>query len=76
MLSVEIPSGYAFEQFDGLRMIRSGIVPELKEVDTTQHGQTIWYLDHVPKHVRCFEHTVNLVKNYYIFLIYYNLFKV
>ena len=40
MLSVEIPSGYAFEQFDGLRMIRSGIVPELKEVDTTQHGQT------------------------------------
>ena len=58
MLSIEIPSGYAFEQFDGLRMIRTGIVPELKEVDTTPLGQTIWYLDHVPNDVRCFEHTV------------------
>ena len=60
MLAVEIPSGYAYEQFDGLKLIRTGVVPELKEVDTTQQGQTIWYFNHVPKDVRCFEHTVSI----------------
>ena len=66
MLSVEMPTGYAYEQFDGLKLIRTGIVPELKEVDTTQHGHTIWYLDHIPKDIRCFEHTVrnNAKKNF------------
>ena len=58
MLAVEIPSGYAFEQFEGQRVIRTGQVPELKEVDTTRPGQTIWYLNHVPKDIRCFDHTV------------------
>ena len=58
MLSIEIPTGYAYEQFDGLKLIRTGIVPELKEVDATQNGQTIWYFNHIPKEVRCFEHTV------------------
>ena len=58
MLSIEIPSGYCLEQFEGRRIIRTGVVPELKEVDTTRPGQTIWYLDHVPSNARCFEHTV------------------
>ena len=62
MLSVEIPTGYAYEQFDGLKLIRTGIVPELKEVDATQNGQTIWYFNHIPKDVRCFEHTVRIKK--------------
>ena len=62
MLSVEIPTGYAYEQFDGLKLIRTGIVPELKEVDATQNGQTIWYFNHIPKDVRCFEHTVSMVE--------------
>ena len=58
LLAVEIPSGYAFEQFEGKRIIGTGEVPELKEVDTSRPGQTIWYLDHVPRAIRCFEHTV------------------
>ena len=62
MLSVEIPSGYCLEQFEGMRIIRTGHVPELKEVDTTRPGQTIWYLDHVPTNIRCFEHTVSLIQ--------------
>ena len=41
-----------------MRIIRTGQVPELREVDTTRPGQTIWYLDHVPTNTRCFEHTV------------------
>ena len=64
MLAVEIPSGYAFEQFEGIRVIRTGKVPELKEVDTTRPGQTIWYLNHVPKVVRCFDHTVRYVLSF------------
>ena len=67
MLSVEIPTGYAYEQFDGLKLIRTGIVPELKEVDATQNGQTIWYFNHIPKDVRCFEHTVKIVEISFIF---------
>merc|ERR1712141_18857 len=58
LLAVEIPSGYAFEQFEGKRIIGTGQVPELKEVDTSRPGQTIWYLDHVPRAIRCFDHTV------------------
>ena len=65
MLAVEIPSGYAYEQFEGMRVIRTGKVPELKEVDTTRPGQTIWYLNHVPKNVRCFDHTVR-----YLFILF------
>ena len=73
MLSVEIPTGYAYEQFDGLKLIRTGIVPELKEVDATQNGQTIWYFNHIPKDVRCFEHTVKIVETSFLTsLIYRN----
>ena len=70
MLSVEMPTGYAYEQFDGLKLIRTGIVPELKEVDTTQHGHTIWYLDHIPKDIRCFEHTVRSIAIKILFFAY------
>jgi hypothetical protein len=69
MLAVEIPSGYAFEQFEGIRVIRTGKVPELKEVDTTRPGQTIWYLNHVPKVVRCFDHTVRYV--FVLFVVFH-----
>ena len=72
MLSVEMPSGYAFEQFEGLRIIRDGPVPELKEVDTTRPGQTIWYLDHVSKDIRCFEHTVRHLFVYLEFVHFYS----
>ena len=60
MLSVEIPSGYYLEQFEGLRIVRGGQVPELRDVDVTRPGQTLWYLDHVPVNTRCFEHTVRM----------------
>merc|ERR1719336_3532280 len=41
---------------DGI--VRSGIVPEMRDADVLKSGKTIWYFDHIPNVTRCFEHTV------------------
>ena len=58
MLVVDIPSGYILEQYEANKLVRSRVVPEMRDVDTTQWGKTIWYFDRVPNETRCFEHTV------------------
>eukprot|EP00095_Tigriopus_kingsejongensis_P006650 maker-scaffold363_size195477-snap-gene-0.39 protein:Tk06650 transcript:maker-scaffold363_size195477-snap-gene-0.39-mRNA-1 annotation:"hypothetical protein DAPPUDRAFT_320142" len=58
MLVVDIPSGYVMEQPAANSIVKSGIVPEMKDADVTKPGKTIWYFDRVPNQTRCFEHTV------------------
>ena len=58
MLVIDIPSGYNILEPDAKKIIRSGIVPEMRDVDVTKSGKTIWYFDYIPQKVRCFEHTV------------------
>ena len=58
MLVVDIPSGYIMLQPDANKLVRSGVVPELKDADVSKPGKTIWYFDNVPAYTQCFEHTV------------------
>ena len=58
MLVVDIPTGYLMEQPTADRIVRSGVVPEMRDADVLKPGKTIWYFDHIPNVTRCFEHTV------------------
>ena len=58
MLVVDIPSGYIMLQPDGNKVVRSGVIPQLRDSDVTKPGKTIWYFDHVPSYTQCFDHTV------------------
>jgi len=58
MLVLDIPTGYIMMQPDANRIVRSGIIPQLKETDVTKAGKTIWYMDYVPSYTQCFSHKV------------------
>ena len=58
MLVVDIPSGYIMLQPDGNKVVRSGVIPQMRDSDVTKPGKTIWYFDHVPSYTQCFDHTV------------------
>ena len=60
MLVVDIPTGYLMEQPTADGIVRSGIVPEMRDADVLKSGKTIWYFDHIPNVTRCFEHTVSM----------------
>ena len=60
MLVVDIPTGYLMEQPTADRIVRSGVVPEMRDADVLKSGKTIWYFDHIPNVTRCFDHTVSL----------------
>ena len=47
MLVVDIPSGYILLQPDANRIVRSRVVPEMRDADSTKPGKTIWYFDRV-----------------------------
>ena len=60
LLVVDIPSGYLLKQYEADSIVRSRVVPEMKDADTTSEPRkTIWYFDRVPNETRCFEHTVS-----------------
>lgn len=59
MLVVDTPSGYVMEQPLANAIVKSGVVPEMKDSDVTKVGKTIWYFNKVPNETRCFEHTVS-----------------
>ena len=58
MLVVDIPSGYIMLQPDANKVVRSGVIPEMKDADVTKPGKTIWYFDHITNYTQCFAHTV------------------
>jgi len=58
MLVVDIPSGYIMLQPDANRIIRSGVVPQMKDADVNKDGKTIWYFEHITSRKQCFTHTV------------------
>ena len=58
MLIVDIPSGYIMLQPDANKVVRSGVIPEMKDADVTKPGKTIWYFDHITNYTQCFAHTV------------------
>ena len=58
MLVLDIPSGYIMLQPDANKVVRSGVLPQLKDSDVTKPGKTIWYLDHVPDYNQCFSHKI------------------
>jgi len=58
MLVVDIPSGYIMLQPDANKVVRSGVIPQMKDADVLKPGKTIWYLEHVPAKMQCFTHTV------------------
>ena len=60
MLVVDIPTGYLMEQPTADKIVRSGVVPEMRDADVLKSGKTIWYFDHIPNVTRCFDHTVSL----------------
>ena len=43
---------------DANKIIKDGVIPEMKDADMEKPGKTIWYFDHIPAETRCFEHTV------------------
>ena len=55
---VDIPSGYLMLQPDGNKIVRSGVIPEMRDSDVTKPGKTVWYFDNVPNYTQCFDHTV------------------
>jgi hypothetical protein len=58
MLVVDIPSGYILLQPDANHIVRSGVIPELKDADSNKPGKTIWYFEHIRPEMQCFTHTV------------------
>ena len=58
MLVVDIPSGYLMLQPDANKIVRSRVVPQLKDADMEKAGKTLWYFEHIPSQMQCFEHTV------------------
>ena len=58
MLVVDIPSGYIMLQPDGNKVVRSAVIPQMRDSDVTKPGKTIWYFDHIPSYTQCFDHTV------------------
>ncbi len=60
LLAVDVPTGYVMEQPEANAIVRSGVVPEMRDADVvTSAGRTVWYFDRVPNETRCFEHTVS-----------------
>merc|ERR1711874_222589 len=57
-MGVDIPSGYIMLQPDANRIIRSGVVPQMKDADVNKDGKTIWYFEHITSRKQCFTHTV------------------
>ena len=55
---VDIPSGYLMLQPDANKIVRSRVVPQLKDADMEKAGKTLWYFEHIPSQMQCFEHTV------------------
>jgi CD109 antigen len=58
ILEVDIPSGYIILQPEANQIVRSRVVPEMRDADVLKPGKTIWYFDYIPPVTRCFEHTV------------------
>jgi hypothetical protein len=45
-------------QPDANQIVRSGVIPELKDADSNKPGKTIWYFEHIRADMQCFTHTV------------------
>merc|ERR1719495_47351 len=45
-------------QPDANKIVRSGVIPQLKDADVEKPGKTIWYFEHVVSEYQCFVHTV------------------
>jgi len=58
MLEVDIPSGYIMLQPDANKIVRSKVIPTLKDADMEKEGKTLWYFEHIPSYMQCFSHTV------------------
>jgi len=58
LLDVEIPSGYIMLQPDALKIVRSGVIPQLRDANMEEPGRTLWYFDYIPSYRQCFQHTV------------------
>ena len=58
MLQVDIPSGYIMLQPDANKIVRSRVVPQLKDADMEKPGKTLWYFEYITNQMQCFEHTV------------------
>lgn len=58
MLVLDIPSGYILLQPDANKIVRSGVIPQMKDCDMEQPGKSIWYFDFIPSYQQCFRHTV------------------
>ena len=58
MLVVDIPTGYIMLQPDANKIVRSKVIPQMKESDVTKPGKTIWYMDYVPSYTQCFTHKI------------------
>ena len=58
MLVVDIPTGYIMLQPDANKIVRSKVIPQMKDSDVTKPGKTIWYMDYVPSYTQCFKHKI------------------
>ncbi|XP_023330073.1 CD109 antigen [Eurytemora carolleeae] len=58
MLVLDIPSGYILLQPDAVKIVRSGVIPELRDADMEKAGKTIWFFDYISSKLQCFSHTV------------------
>ena len=55
---MDIPSGYIMLQPDANKIVRSKVVPQLKDADMEKPGKTLWYFEYITNQMQCFEHTV------------------
>jgi len=58
MLVLDIPSGYILLQPDANKIVRSNVIPQLRDADMEKPGKTIWFFDYIPSYMQCFAHTV------------------
>ena len=58
MLFVDIPTGYLMLQPDANKIVKSKVIPQMKDSDVTKAGKTIWYMDYVPSYTQCFTHKI------------------
>ena len=50
--------GYILLQPDAVKIVRSGVIPELRDADMEKAGKTIWFFDYISSKLQCFSHTV------------------
>ncbi len=61
-------------QPDANQVVRSRAVPQMKDSDVERPGKAIWYFEHIPAQIQCFQYSIRRYflahQSLYIYLKY------